>query len=148
MNKLILVDGMVLIFRAHYAFVKNPRLTSDGRNVSVEFGFINTLLGILDKEDPTHIAVAFDTDAPTKRHIEYPEYKAQRSAIPENLITSIPRVYEVLEALRIKVFTVDGYEADDIIGTIAGCADELDFKTYMVTTDKDFSQLVSEKTYF
>ena len=148
MEKLILIDGMVLIFRAHYAFVKNPRLTGDGRNVSVEFGFINTLLGVLEKEDPTHIAVAFDTDAPTKRHIEYPAYKAQRSAIPENLITSIPQVYELLEALRIKVFTVDGFEADDIIGTISRCADELDFKTYMVTTDKDFSQLVSEKTYF
>ena len=148
MEKLILIDGMVLIFRAHYAFVKNPRLTNDGRNVSAEFGFLNTLLGILDKENPTHIAVAFDTDVPTKRHIEYPAYKAQRSAIPENLITSIPQIQEVLDALRIKIFTVDGFEADDIIGTIARCADKLDFRTYMVTTDKDFSQLVSAKTYF
>ena len=111
MEKLILIDGMVLIFRAHYAFVKNPRLTNDGRNVSAEFGFLNTLLGILDKENPTHIAVAFDTDVPTKRHIEYPAYKAQRSAIPENLITSIEEVlngelkgWERIEALARMIF--------------------------------------------
>ncbi len=146
-KKLFLLDGMALIYRAYFAFSKNPRINSKGLNTSAMFGFTNTLLEILNKEKPTHIAVAFDTAAPTARHTDFAEYKAHRDAIPEDLATSIPYVFSIIEGFNIPVLTMDGYEADDIIGTLAKEAEKNGFKTYMMTPDKDFAQLVTENIF-
>jgi len=143
-KKLFLLDAMALIYRAYFAFSKNPRVTSSGLNTSAMFGFTNTLLEVLNKEKPTHIAVAFDTQAPTARHTDFAEYKAHRDAIPEDLAISIPWVQKILEAFNIPVITKDGFEADDIIGTLAKEAERRGFITYMMTPDKDFGQLVTE----
>lgn len=142
--RLFLLDGMALIYRAHFAFITNPIRNSKGVNTSALYGFTNTLLTIIEKENPTHLGVAFDTHAPTARHIRYPAYKAQRDATPEELLAAIPHVKRLCQAFHIPVLELDGYEADDIIGTLAHRADqEGSFHTYMVTPDKDFSQLVS-----
>jgi len=146
-KKLFLLDAMALIYRAYFAFSKNPRINSKGLNTSAMFGFTNTLLEILNKEKPTHIAVAFDTAAPTQRHEDFEAYKANREAIPEDLATSIPYVQEIIEAFNIPVIVKDGYEADDIIGTLAKEAEKKGFTTYMMTPDKDFGQLVSEHIF-
>ncbi|MBK9424526.1 MAG: DNA polymerase I [Bacteroidetes bacterium] len=146
-KKLFLLDGMALIYRAYFAFSKSPRINSKGLNTSAMFGFTNTLLEILNKEKPTHIAVAFDTVAPTARHTEFEAYKAHRDAIPEDLAISIPWVFEIIEGFNIPVLTMDGYEADDIIGTLAKEAERQGFTTYMMTPDKDFGQLVSEHIF-
>jgi len=146
-KKLFLLDGMALIYRAYFAFSKNPRINSKGLNTSAMFGFTNTLLEILNKEKPTHIAVAFDTAAPTARHTDFADYKAHRNAIPEDLATSIPYVFKIIEGFKIPVLTMDGYEADDIIGTLAKEAEKNGFTTYMMTPDKDFAQLVSEHIF-
>lgn len=146
-KKLFLLDGMALIYRAYFAFSKSPRINSKGLNTSAMFGFTNTLLEILNKEKPTHIAVAFDTVAPTARHTEFEAYKAHRDAIPEDLAISIPWVFEIIESFNIPVLTMDGYEADDIIGTLAKEAERQGFTTYMMTPDKDFGQLVSEHIF-
>jgi len=147
MHKLFLLDGMALVYRAHFAFFRNPIITSKGLNTSAVYGFANALLDIMENHDASHIGVAFDTKAPTERHVIYPEYKAQREAMPEELATAIPYVKELCHALGIPVLELDGYEADDIIGTIAHRADQRgDIHTYMVTPDKDFAQLVSETT--
>jgi DNA polymerase-1 len=146
-KKLFLLDAMALIYRAYFAFSKNPRINSKGLNTSAMFGFTNTLLEILNKEKPTHIAVAFDTAAPTQRHTDFAGYKAQRDAIPEDLAVSIPYVQQIIEAFNIPVIVMDGYEADDIIGTLAKEAEKAGFVTYMMTPDKDFGQLVSEKIF-
>lgn len=143
-KKLFLLDAMALIYRAYFAFSKNPRVTSTGLNTSAMFGFTNTLLEVLNKEKPTHIAVAFDTMAPTARHEGFADYKAHREAMPEDLAASIPWVYKILEGFRIPVITKDGYEADDIIGTLAKEAEQKGFDVYMMTPDKDFGQLVTE----
>jgi DNA polymerase-1 len=143
-KKLFLLDAMALIYRAYFAFSKNPRVTSTGLNTSAMFGFTNTLLEVLNKEKPTHIAVAFDTMAPTARHEGFADYKAHREAMPEDLAASIPWVYRILEGFRIPVITKDGYEADDIIGTLAREAEQKGFDVYMMTPDKDFGQLVTE----
>lgn len=145
--RLFLLDGMALIYRAHFAFITNPIRNSKGINTSALYGFTNTLLTIIEKENPTHLGVAFDTHAPTARHIKYPAYKAQRDATPEELLAAIPHVKRLCVAFQIPVLELDGYEADDIIGTLAHRADACgDFHTYMVTPDKDFSQLVSATT--
>lgn len=141
---LFLLDAMALIYRAHFAFIKAPRYTSKGLNTSVVFGFTNTILEVLQKEKPTHLAIAFDTSAPTFRHIEYKEYKAQRDAQPEDITLAIPYVCRLAEAMNIPVLKLDGYEADDIIGTIAQKAEKEGFKVYMMTPDKDYGQLVTE----
>ncbi len=146
-KKLFLLDGMALVYRAFFAFNQNPRITSFGLNTNAPYGFINTLLEILKKEKPTHIAVVFDTSEPTTRHIEYPEYKANREKMPEDLSRSIPYVFKIIEGFNIPVITLDGYEADDIIGTLAKKAEEKGFTTYMMTPDKDFGQLVSQKIF-
>lgn len=147
MHKLFLLDGMALVYRAHFAFFRNPIITSKGLNTSAVYGFANTLLDIMENHDASHIGVAFDTKEPTERHTLYPEYKAQREAMPEELATAIPYVKQLCAALGIPVLEMDGYEADDIIGTIAHQADQRgDIHTYMVTPDKDFAQLVSETT--
>jgi DNA polymerase I len=147
-KKLFLLDGMALAYRAHFAFATRPILTSKGVNTSALFGFTNTLLDILKKEAPTHLAVAFDTHAPTQRHIDYPEYKAQREEMPEDLSAALPTVRRMIEAFNIPVLMCDGFEADDIIGTLVHRAEKEKFDScYMVTPDKDFGQLVTEKTF-
>ena len=146
-TRLFLLDGMALIYRAHFAFIRNPIMNSDGVNTSAIFGFANTVLTITEKENPTHLAVAFDTSAPTSRHITYPEYKAQRDAIPEELAAAIPEVKKFCKAMNIPFIAIDGFEADDIIGTIAARAEERgDIDTFMVTPDKDFAQLIAPRT--
>ena len=139
---LYLLDGMALIYRAHFAFIRNPIVNSKGVNTSAVFGYTNTILDLLNNRNPTHIAVAFDTSAPTQRHIDYPEYKAQREKMPEDLSEAIPSVYEMTAALNIPALKKDGYEADDIIGTLAKRYVKEGFEVYMVTPDKDFAQLV------
>lgn len=139
---LYLLDGMALIYRAHFAFIRNPIVNSKGVNTSAVFGYTNTILDLLNNRNPTHIAVAFDTSAPTQRHIDYPEYKAQREEMPEDLREAIPSVYEMTAALNIPALKKDGYEADDIIGTLAKRYVKEGFEVYMVTPDKDFAQLV------
>lgn len=147
MKKLFLLDGMALIYRAHFALSKNPRFTSGGINTSAIMGFTNTLLEILKKEAPTHLAVVFDTDAPTERHIDFTGYKAHRQAMPEDLSAALPYVVRLIEGFNIPVITSDGYEADDIIGTLAKKAEQVGYKVYCMTPDKDFAQLVSENIF-
>jgi DNA polymerase-1 len=146
-NRLFLLDGMALVYRAHFALITRPIFTSKGVNTSALYGFTQTLLEILSKQQPTHIAVAFDTDAPTPRHTIFPEYKATRQAMPEDLAAALPHVRRMLEAFHIPILECDGYEADDIIGTLARRAEKEGFQTYMVTPDKDFGQLVDENTF-
>ena len=118
-KKIFLLDAFALIYRAHFAFMKNPRISSTGINTSAVFGFTNTLLEILSKEKPTHIAVAFDTKEPTFRHIEFPAYKAQREEVPEDIIVAVPLIKRLLTALNIPIIEKPGFEADDLIGAIA-----------------------------
>jgi DNA polymerase-1 len=146
-NKLFLLDAMALIYRAHFAFSKNPRINSKGINTGAALGFTNSLLEIIKKEKPTHLGVAFDTSEPTFRHIEYPEYKAQREAQPEDIRVAIPYVKKIVEAFNIPVLIKPGFEADDIIGTIARQAGDEGFEVFMMTPDKDFAQLVKEHVY-
>jgi len=146
-KKLFLLDGMALIYRAYFAFNQNPRLTSSGVNTSAAFGFTNTLLDILRKEKPTHIGISFDTAAPTERHIEFEAYKAHRESMPEDLRSNIPFIFKIIDAFNIPMFNIDGYEADDVIGTLAKKAGQNGFKTYMMTPDKDYGQLVDENTF-
>ncbi|MEM6471651.1 MAG: 5'-3' exonuclease H3TH domain-containing protein, partial [Planctomycetota bacterium] len=146
-KKLFLLDGMALVYRAHFALIRSPRFTSGGQCTSAVFGLFNAIMDIFAKENPTHIACAFDTSEPTQRHIEYPEYKAQRDEMPEDLSSQVPLVDRLLEALKIPVLRLPGYEADDIIGTIAGRASERGFETWMVTPDKDYHQLVTEDIF-
>jgi DNA polymerase-1 len=143
-HTLFLLDGMALVYRAHFAFATNPIRTSAGRNTSAIYGFTNTLLELITKQQPTHLAVVFDTAAPTARHKEYPAYKAQREEMPEELSDAIPDVKRLIRAFNLPVLELDGYEADDIIGTLAREACAQDFVTFMVTPDKDFGQLVNE----
>ncbi|RMG71683.1 MAG: DNA polymerase I [Bacteroidetes bacterium] len=146
-QKLFLLDAMALLYRAHFAFIRAPRITSNGLNTSAIFGFTNTLLEIINKEDPSHLAVAFDTSAPTFRHARYEPYKAQREAQPEDLTVAIPYAYKLLKILNIPALKLDGYEADDIIGTISAQVDPEQFDVYMVTPDKDYAQLVKENVF-
>jgi DNA polymerase-1 len=145
-KKLFLLDGMALVYRGHFALMRNPRMTSQGMNTSAVFAFANTLLSIIDREEPTHIAAVFDTPEPTHRHKAYAEYKAQREAMPEDLSQALPYVFQLCEAFNIPVLKMPGWEADDIIGTLALRAEGEGFNTYMVTPDKDYGQLVSEHT--
>ena len=146
-RRLFLLDGMALVYRAHFALIRNPIYTSKGVNSSAIYGFTNTLVDLLGKQDPTHIAVVFDTPAPTERHEIFPEYKAQRDAMPEDLSIAIPEVKKLIKAFNIPVIEMDGYEADDIIGTLAKRAvnDDDECEVYMVTPDKDFAQLVEDR---
>jgi DNA polymerase I len=146
-NRLFLLDGMALIYRAHFAFIQRPIMNSQGVNTSALYGFTNTLLEIIEKQKPTHLAVAFDTSAPTERHEVFPEYKAQREATPEDLREAIPHVFRMVEAFNIPVLKMDGYEADDIIGTVAKRFAGDDMEVFMVSPDKDFGQLVEENIY-
>ncbi|HVB03347.1 MAG TPA: DNA polymerase I [Chitinophagaceae bacterium] len=147
MKKLFLLDALALIYRAYYALIRNPRLTSQGKNTNAQFGFTNTLLELIRKETPSHIAVAFDTQALTERHIDFAEYKANREESPEDLITALPDIKKIIDAFHIPVLEMDGYEADDIIGTIALQAAAQGYTVYMVTPDKDYGQLVGENIF-
>lgn len=146
-KKLFLLDGFALIFRAHFAFINNPRINSKGQNTSAVFGFANTILEIIKNQKPTHIAVAFDTAEPTHRHIEFEAYKAHRDEMPEDIALAIPYIFKLLEALNIATFSFAGFEADDLIGTLAKTAEKNGFTTYMMTPDKDFGQLVSDNIF-
>lgn len=146
-HRLFLLDGMALVYRAHFALIRNPIFTSGGMNTSALYGFVNTLLDIIKKQKPTHLAVAFDTSDPTMRHEIFPEYKANRDEMPEDLSLQIPHVKRIVEAFNIPVIECPGWEADDIIGTLAKQADnEGSYETFMVTPDKDFAQLISPST--
>ena len=146
-KKLFLLDGFALIYRAYFAFAKNPRINSKGIDTSAVLGFTNTLNEVIRKENPSHIAVVFDRSAPTERHIEYPEYKAQRDAMPDGIKEALPYIDKLLEAFNIPKLYKDGFEADDVIGTLAKKAEKKGYKTYMMTSDKDFAQLVSENIF-
>ncbi len=146
-KKLFLLDGMALVYRAHFALSKNPRFTSNGINTSAVMGFTNTLLEVLKKENPSHIAVVFDTSAPTERHIEFEAYKGKRQAMPEDLSAALPYVFKLIEGFNIPVLTSDGFEADDIIGTLSKQAEKEGYTVFCMTPDKDFAQLVSENIF-
>ena len=146
-KKLFLLDAYALIYRAYFAFSSNPRVSSKGLNTSAIFGFTNTLLEILNKEKPTHIAVVFDTPEQTVRHTEFVEYKAQREEMPEDLRTCIPYIIQLIEGFNISIIKTPGFEADDAIGTLAKIAEQQGFTTYMMTPDKDYGQLVDANTF-
>ncbi|MGE7773112.1 DNA polymerase I [Chitinophaga sp. NPDC101104] len=146
-KKLFLLDAMALIYRAYYALIRNPRLTSKGKNTNAQFGFTTTLIHLLNKEKPTHIAVAFDTHAPTERHTDFADYKANREDAPEDLLAALPDIKRIIEGFNIPVLELDGYEADDIIGTVAWQAAAQGYSVYMVTPDKDYGQLVKDNVF-
>ncbi len=141
-KKLFLLDALALIYRAYYALIRTPRITTTGINTNAQFGFTNTLLEIIRKENPTHIAVCFDTHAPTERHTDFTDYKANRQEAPEDLLDSLPHIKAIIEGFNIPVIEYDGYEADDIIGTLAWQAAAKGYEVYMVTPDKDYGQLL------
>lgn len=147
MDKLFLLDAYALIYRSYYAFIKNPRINSKGQNTSAIMGFCNTLNEILEKEKPTHIGVAFDPHGPTFRNEAFPAYKAQREETPEDIRMSVPIIKDILRAYRIPTLQVDGYEADDVIGTLATQAGKQNIQTYMLTPDKDYGQLVRDNVF-
>lgn len=144
-KRLYLLDAMALIYRAHFALIRSPRFTSDNRCTSAVFGVANTLLDIIAKQEPTHLAVAFDTSDPTFRHEAFPDYKAQRDALPEDIAEQFPLVDQLFDAFDITCIRKPGFEADDIIGTLAVAAEKQDFDVFMVTPDKDYTQLVSDR---
>ncbi len=146
-KKLFLLDAFALIYRAYFAFIKNPRINSKGLNTSAIFGFTNTLIEVINKQNPTHLAVVFDTKKPTQRHIDFPAYKAHREAMPEGISEALPYIDKLLEAMNIPKLYRDGFEADDVIGTLAKKAEQEGFQVYMMTSDKDFAQLVSENIF-
>jgi DNA polymerase-1 len=141
-KKLFLLDAMALIYRAYYALIRNPRITSKGRNTNAQFGFTSTLVDLINKEKPTHMAVCFDTFAPTERHTDFSDYKANRQEAPEDLLDAIPDIKRIIRGFNIPVMEIDGYEADDVIGTLAWQAADAKYDVYMVTPDKDYGQLL------
>src|SRR6056297_166422 len=143
-KNLYLLDAYALIYRSYYAFIKNPRFNSKGLNTSAIYGFTNTLIDLIAKENPSHVAVVFDPPGPTFRHDMYKEYKAQREAMPEDIRKSIPYIKNIIEGFQIPILQVDGYEADDVIGSLAKQAENEGFITYMMTPDKDYGQLISD----
>src|SRR5450432_3091889 len=144
-KKLFLLDAMALIFRAYYALIRNPRVTSKGKNTNAQFGFTNTLIELINSQKPSHMAVCFDTHAPTERHTDFADYKANRPEAPEDLLNAMPDIKRIIRGFNIPVVEVDGYEADDIIGTLSKKAADAGYEVFMVTPDKDYGQLVSEK---
>ena len=146
-KRLFLLDGMALTYRAHFALIRSPRFTSSGLCTSVVFGITNTLFDLLKREKPTHICVAFDTPDPTERHEIFPEYKAQRDSLPEDIGEQLPFINQLFEAFGVTVVRIPGYEADDIIGTLAHQGGKRGFQSWMVTPDKDFDQLVTDNIF-
>jgi DNA polymerase-1 len=147
MNRLFLLDAYALIYRSYFAFINAPRVNSKGLNTSTMLGFVNTLEQLLKIEKPTHIAVAFDLHGPTFRHDMFPDYKAQRDVMPEDIRKSIPYIRDIIKAYHIPMLEQEGFEADDVIGTLAKTAEKEGFQVYMVTPDKDYAQLVSENIF-
>lgn len=146
-KKLFLLDAMALIYRAYYALIRAPRITSTGRNTNAQFGFTTTLLDLINKEKPTHLAVVFDTAADTERHTDFVDYKANRQEAPEDLIAALPDIKKIVKGFNLPCLEKDGYEADDIIGTLALEAADLGYTVYMVTPDKDYGQIVRDDIY-
>ena len=144
-KRLFLLDAFALIFRAYYALIRNPRVTSKGKNTNAQFGFTNTLIDLLNKQKPSHMAVCFDTEEPTERHTDYADYKANRQEAPEDLLASLPDIKKIIQGLNIPIIETHGFEADDVIGTLAKQAEKFGYDVYMVTPDKDYGQLVSDK---
>src|SRR5215831_1947562 len=141
-KKVFLLDALALVFRAYYALIRNPRITSKGRNTNAQFGFTNTLLDLINNQKPTHMAVCFDTEAPTERHTDFVEYKANRQEAPEDLKAAIPDIKKLIRGFSIPVIEADGFEADDVIGTLSKQASRAGYEVFMVTPDKDYGQLV------
>ncbi|MCC6448370.1 MAG: DNA polymerase I [Chitinophagaceae bacterium] len=146
-KRLFLIDAFALIFRAYYALSKSPRITSSGKNTNAQFGFLNSLMELINHQKPSHLAVCFDTKAPTERHADYELYKANRQETPEDILAAVPDIKKMLKGFNIPVIEVDGYEADDIIGTLSIKAANEGFQVYMVTPDKDYGQLVNENIF-
>jgi DNA polymerase-1 len=144
-KKVFLLDAMALIFRAYYALIRSPRLTTKGKNTNAQFGFTNALVDLITKQKPSHMAVCFDTHAPTERHTDFANYKANRQEAPEDILAAVPDIKKLVTAFNIPCMELDGYEADDVIGTLSKQAESLGYEVYMVTPDKDYGQLVSEK---
>lgn len=143
-KKLFLLDAYALVFRAYYALIRNPRITSKGKNTNAQFGFTNTLIDLINNQKPTHMAVCFDTSAATERHTDFADYKANRQETPEDISLAVPDIKRIIAALNIPVIAIDGYEADDVIGALAKQAEKEGYEVFMVTPDKDYGQLVSE----
>ena len=143
-KRLFLLDAFALIFRAYYALIRSPRITSKGKNTNAQFGFTNALIDLLNKQKPSHIAICFDTAAPTERHTDFADYKANRQEAPEDLLASLPDIRKIIEGFNIPLIETDGFEADDVIGTLAKQAEKEGYEVFMVTPDKDYGQLVSE----
>lgn len=144
-KKVFLLDAFALVFRAYYALIRAPRITSKGKNTNAQFGFTNTLVELITKQKPSHMAVCFDTSAPTERHTDFADYKANRQETPEDISAAVPDIKKIIEGFNIPVIAIDGYEADDVIGTLAKKAEKAGYEVYMVTPDKDYGQLVSKK---
>jgi DNA polymerase-1 len=144
-KKVFLLDAFALVFRAYYALIRNPRLTSKGKNTNAQFGFTNALVELITKQKPSHMAVCFDTSAPTERHTDFADYKANRQETPEDISAAVPDIKKIIEGFNIPVIAIDGYEADDVIGTLSKLGEKAGYEVYMVTPDKDYGQLVSEK---
>jgi DNA polymerase-1 len=143
-KKVFLLDAMALIFRAYYALIRNPRLTTKGKNTNAQFGFTNTLADLINNQKPSHMAICFDTAAPTERHTDFEDYKANRQDAPEDILSAIPDIKKIIQGFNIPILELDGYEADDVIGTLCKQGEKAGYEVYMVTPDKDFGQLVSE----
>lgn len=143
-KKVFLLDAFALVFRAYYALIRSPRLTSTGKNTNAQFGFTNALLELINKQKPSHMAVCFDTAAPTERHTDFADYKANRQETPEDILAAVPDIKNIIRAFNIPIIECDGYEADDVIGTLSKQAEKAGYTVYMVTPDKDYGQLVSE----
>ena len=144
-KKVFLLDAFALVFRAYYALIRNPRITSKGKNTNAQFGFTNTLVELINNQKPTHMAVCFDTAAPTERHTDFADYKANRQETPEDTVSCFPDIKRIIKGFNIPVVEIDGYEADDVIGTLRRQAAKAGYEVYMVTPDKDYGQLVSDK---
>ncbi|HEV7781866.1 MAG TPA: DNA polymerase I [Chitinophagaceae bacterium] len=144
-KKVFLLDAYALVFRAYYALIRNPRITSRGKNTNAQFGFTNTLVELITKQKPSHMAVCFDTSAPTERHTDFAAYKANRQETPEDIRAAVPDIKKIIEGFNIPVIAIDGYEADDVIGTLSKKGEKAGYEVFMVTPDKDYGQLVSQK---
>jgi DNA polymerase-1 len=144
-KKVFLLDAFALVFRAYYALIRNPRITSKGKNTNAQFGFTNALVELINKQKPTHMAVCFDTSAPTERHTDFADYKANRQETPEDISAAVPDIKKIIEGFNIPIIGIDGYEADDVIGTLSKLGEKAGYEVYMVTPDKDYGQLVSKK---
>jgi DNA polymerase I len=144
-KKVFLLDAFALVFRAYYALIRSPRITSKGKNTNAQFGFTNALVELINKQKPSHMAVCFDTSAPTERHTDFADYKANRQETPEDISAAVPDIKKIIEAFNIPIIAIDGYEADDVIGTLSKLGEKAGYEVYMVTPDKDYGQLVSEK---